>query len=217
MPSRLRLSCAVTIALLGAVWAFFANFETLAAALPAPANCVDVHAGPRQSNAQPRGVANFGQVTPALFRGGQPTSEGLRELKQMGVTVVVSFRREKGENTQERRDVEVLGMRFVSLPWNAFDTPTDDEVRKFFGLLRDNPNTKVFVHCQQGRDRAGLMVALYRVAVDHWCPDSAVAEMYAYHYHHFFFPHLETYVRHFPDRIAADSGLAGGAPSSIAP
>jgi len=160
------------------------------------------------SQPRPRGIDNFGQVSPALFRGGQPTSDGYRELKQMGVEVVVSFRHETGENSLERRAVEALGMRFVSMPWHAWDTPTDDQVDRFFVLLAANRQAKIYIHCQQGRDRAGVMVALYRVAVDHWCADSAVAEMNAYHYHHFFFPKLEAYVEKFPQRLAADPGLA---------
>jgi hypothetical protein len=63
------------------------------------------------------------------------------------------------------------------------------------------------------------MVALYRVGVNHWCPASAVAEMKAYHYRHFWFPQLETYVENFPQRLASDRGLAGSIslPSTTAP
>jgi len=177
--------------------------------VPAPAaNCM---AAPALSTPSPqglRGVSNFGQVAPTLFRGGQPSTEGYRELKQMGIDTVISFRHEKGENTLERRAVEGLGMRFVSLPWHAWEDPTDQQVREFFTVLNANPHGKFYVHCQQGRDRTGTMVALYRVAVDHWCTASAVAEMKAYHYHHFFFPQLETYVENFPQRLAGDQGLA---------
>jgi protein tyrosine/serine phosphatase len=165
----------------------------------------------------PRGIENFGMVTPSLYRGGQPTTEGFRELKQLGVTIVVSFRHEKGENSLERRTVESLDMRFISLPWNAFDAPTDGQVRAFLELLRDNPDKRIYVHCQQGRDRTGTMIALYRIAADHWCPDSAVAEMHAYHYHHFWFPHLETYVRRFPQRLATDTSLAGLVAAGVSP
>ncbi|HKO04780.1 MAG TPA: tyrosine-protein phosphatase, partial [Candidatus Acidoferrales bacterium] len=84
----------------------------------------------------------------------------------------------------------------------------DDEVSRFFVLLAANRQSKFFIHCQQGRDRTGVMVALYRVAVDHWCPESAVAEMNAYRYHHFFFPKLQAYVENFPQRLAADRALA---------
>ena len=156
----------------------------------------------------PRGLSNFGQVSVSLYRGGQPTTEGYRELKQMGVDVVISFRHEKGENTLERRAVEAHGMRFINFPWHPWDTPADTDVERFFGILAANPHSKIYVHCQEGRDRTGTMIALYRVAVDHWCPDSAVAEMRAYHYHHFWFPHLETYVQNFPQRLATDHNLA---------
>ncbi|HMD30300.1 MAG TPA: tyrosine-protein phosphatase, partial [Candidatus Acidoferrales bacterium] len=151
-----------------------------AAQQSAPASCVQVPAPSAAGQYSPRGISNFGQVSPALFRGGQPSTDGYRELKQMGVDVVVSFRYEKGENTLERRAVEALGMRFVSLPWRAWDTPADGDVEHFFTFLAANPRSKVFIHCQLGRDRTGTMVALYRVAVNHWCPDSAVAEMKAY-------------------------------------
>jgi protein tyrosine/serine phosphatase len=186
-----------------------------ALASPAPAGCRNVSEQPAGARPAPRGIANFGQVSPTLFRGGQPSAEGYRELKQMGVEFIVSFRHERGENSIERREVEAHGMRFVSLPWHAWQTPTDEDVRRFLELLSSNPNTKVFVHCQQGSDRTGTMVALYREAVDHWCPASAVSEMKAYHYHHFWFPQLETYVEAFPQRMAQDSRLAGAAAPSL--
>ncbi len=178
------------------------------------AGCVSGPAPISSAQSGLRGITNFGQVTPTLYRGGQPTSEGYRELKQMGIDTVVSFRHEKGENTLERRAVEGLGMRFISLPWHAWDQPGDYEVSQFFTLLGSNPRSKVYVHCQQGRDRTGTMVALYRVAVDHWCPANAVAEMKAYHYHHFFFPQLETYVENFPRRVAGDQSLAAAISST---
>lgn len=206
MPSQLRTSLALAVALSAFLWT--ARSTASAQATIAPAGCVAVTMPAATLQPGPRGIANFGQVTPLLFRGGQPTSEGYRELKQMGVDTVISFRHEKGENTLERRAVEALGMRFVNLPWHAWDKPPDEEVSRFFILLASDPHGKVFVHCQQGRDRTGMMVAIYRVAVDHWCPASAVTEMKAYHYHHFFFPQLETYVENFPQRLASDHSLA---------
>lgn len=205
VPLAFPLATVLTVALAGPL--------TPAIAAQTQATCREVPALSPQTQSAPRGVSNFGQVTPTLFRGGQPSAEGYRELRQLGVEMVVSFRHERGENALERREVEAQGMHFVSLPWHAWEVPSDEDVRRFLGLLATNPNTKVFVHCQQGRDRTGAMIALYRVAMDHWCPASAVSEMRAYHYHHFFFPQLETYVEAFPQRLATDSHLAGiGAP-----
>lgn len=201
---------------LGCPLAFPAADDTRPAPPAGASECVKANPLP-PSGKGPRGIENFGVVAPLIYRGGQPTTEGFRELKTMGVTTVVSFRHEKGENSIERRALGSLGMRFVSLPWSAMELPPDKEVRAFLELLRNNPNEKFFVHCQQGRDRTGTMIAVYRIAVDHWCPESAVAEMRSYHYHHFFFPRLETYVRHFPDRLAADNTLAGGVSTAVAP
>ncbi|HUJ40313.1 MAG TPA: tyrosine-protein phosphatase [Candidatus Acidoferrales bacterium] len=170
--------------------------------------CIEAVIPAASGQSAPRGIHNFGQVAPFLFRGGQPTTEGYRELKQMGFDTVISFRHEKGENSIERRAVESSGMRFVSLPWRAWDKPTDAEVSQFFTVLAAGRHGRIFIHCQQGRDRTGVMVALYRIAADRWCAASAVAEMKAYHYHHFWFPRLETYVENFPQRLAADHDLA---------
>jgi len=205
---RTRLAIAAVLSVL--LWSARSGAS---AQTPGP-GCVTGSAAIAVTQTNLRGITNFGQVTPMLLRGGQPTSEGYRELKQMGVDTVISFRHEKGENTLERRAVEALGMRFINLPWHAWDEPTDYQVGQFFTLLGSNPHSKIYVHCQEGRDRTGTMVALYRVAVDHWCPASAVAEMKAYHYHHFWFPKLEIYVENFPQRLASDQSLAAAISSS---
>lgn len=183
-------------------------------------SCVATQPGapyPEKQAGVPHGIQNFGQVTPTLYRGAQPTYDGYRELKGLGVEVVVSFREEKGENAHERRAVEALGMRFVSIPWNAFRTPTDNQVRGFLEVFRANPGKKIFVHCQQGRDRTGTMVAVYRIASQHWCTDSAVNEMRAFHYHHFWFPQLEKYIRGYASPAAARAQAGGAAPAPQSP
>jgi tyrosine-protein phosphatase SIW14 len=213
MSTQLRATLALAAIFSAVAWS--AHGHARAQMAIAPAGCLTVTVPAPAVQPGTRGIANFAQVTPDLFRGGQPTSEGYRELKQMGVDTVISFRHEKGENDLERRAVEGLGMRFVSLPWHAWDKPTDEEVTRFFTLVAaSRPSSKTFVHCQQGRDRTGAMVALYRIAVDHWCPGSAVAEMKAYHYHHFFFPQLETYVENFPQKLASDRSLAASVSST---
>jgi tyrosine-protein phosphatase SIW14 len=182
-----------------------------------PGSCVTAQPGaplPERQTGTPHGVQNFGQVTSTLYRGAQPTSEGYRELKDLGVEIVVSFRQEKGENEHERTAVEGQKMRFISIPWNAFRTPTDDQVRQYLEVIRANPGKKIFVHCQQGRDRTGTMVAVYRITAEHWCVESAVREMRAYNYHHFWFPQLERYVRGYSAPAASNAQLGGAAPAA---
>jgi protein tyrosine phosphatase (PTP) superfamily phosphohydrolase (DUF442 family) len=151
------------------------------------------------------GVDNFGRVNEHLYRGAQPERSAYAELKSMGIDTVVKLNGE--DAAAEKRLVESYGMRFVSLPWNGEGLPSHEQVVAFLALLHDHPEYHVFVHCRVGADRTGVMVALYRMEFDHWTTAQAVSEMFEFHYHHMFLPHLARYVEAFPAAMAADASL----------
>ena len=146
-------------------------------------------------------------TTPTIFRGGQPRPQAYAEMKKIGVEIVVNFRDESSEIEKERKAVEALGMRYVSIPWSASDRPFNQQVAQFLELVRAHPEQKFFVHCRFGSDRTGVMIAAYRIAVERWTPEKAVQEMGTYHYHRFFYPHLKDYVDGFPRQLAEDPRL----------
>lgn len=155
-----------------------------------------------------KGIDNFAQVNNFLFRGAQPSDSSYASLKQMGINVVVDFRDEKDQIAHEKQAVESAGMQFLSLPWSGRGIPTHDELVTFLNLMHSPQGKKVFVHCRQGRDRTGTMVALYRLTFDHWSVDNAIAEMHDFHYHAFLLPGLARYVRDYPTHLSADPTLA---------
>src|SRR5690349_6952199 len=57
------------------------------------------------------GVKNFGEVTPLLYRGAQPSPEGFKALAGMGIDIVVDARL-SGKDA-ERKTVTGLGMQYV--------------------------------------------------------------------------------------------------------
>lgn len=150
------------------------------------------------------GLPNFGQVTPTLSRGGQPSEEGFRKLKEMGVEVVVNFRDEEKEIATEKEQVEALGMRYISIAWNASRDPDDRLVAEFLELLRANAERKIFAHCHHGKERTGVMLATYRIAAQGWAVEQALDEMEAFGIRGFWFRHLKNYVRTLPERIRSD-------------
>lgn len=161
----------------------------------------------------PPALPNFGRVTQTLYRGAQPSPEGFRSLRQMGVTIDVNFR--DGDTSGEKQEVESLGMKYVSIPWKASHGPSTDQVVEFLNVVRDNPGATIFVHCREGADRTGTMIAAYRIAVEHESTGEAVSEMRHYHYFRLWLPQLQRYVDSLPQLLRTDPRFSAYAADSI--
>jgi tyrosine-protein phosphatase SIW14 len=163
------------------------------------------------------GVPNAGKISDVLFRGAQPSPQGLVELKKLGVTTVVDLRGNRGPVNRERAQAESLGMRFIDIPVNGWSAPSNAQVAEFLKLFQQDPTQKVFVHCYYGRDRTGVMVAAYRMAQQNWTSDQAIAEMDSFGFRYYFYPSMKSYVRRFPIVFGADTAFAPLRPAASAP
>jgi tyrosine-protein phosphatase SIW14 len=154
-----------------------------------------------------KGVPNFGEVTPTLYRGGLLKAQGIKALKRLGINVVVDTH---ANDESEERDVQKLGMKYVAIPWHC-PWPHDEVFAKFLKVVHDDKGKKIFVHCRLGDDRTGMMVAAYRMAEEGWTADEAMNEMRSFGFtrsHHFICPSLAKYEREFPDRLKNSPVLA---------
>jgi tyrosine-protein phosphatase SIW14 len=165
-----------------------------------------------QTEKELRGLPNFGRVTENLYRGGQPTADGFKSLHAMGVGIVVDFREKPSDVATEKREVESLGMNSVDIPWSANHDPSSAQIVEFLDLVHTNPNTKIFVHCRRGADRTGVMIAAYRVAVEHKPITEAISEMRRYHYDWFFRRQLKRYIESLPILLQNDPQFANYRP-----
>ena len=118
------------------------------------------------------GVENLHKVSDFLYRGAQPTKEGMKHLKEIGIKTIVnlrSFHSDRGEIGDTGLSYEHIFMK----TWHA----EDKEVALFLKIVTDPNRTPAFVHCQRGADRTGTMCAIYRVAVQGWSKEEAITEM----------------------------------------
>jgi tyrosine-protein phosphatase SIW14 len=126
------------------------------------------------------GVANFHEVDPNLYRGAQPTDEGLKNLSAMGVRTIVDLRHGKEHSNEEQKAAEQLGLRYVNVPMDGLTAPTEAQISGLLKVLDAADQGPVFVHCREGKDRTGAVVAAYRIAHDHWSNDQALNEAKSY-------------------------------------
>ena len=61
------------------------------------------------------GLENFARVNDHLYRGAQPTAEGYRKLKELGVKTVINFR----SHHFYKAEIEAAGMACVEIPLRA--------------------------------------------------------------------------------------------------
>jgi tyrosine-protein phosphatase SIW14 len=147
------------------------------------------------------GVHNAGKVNDSLYRGAQPAKKGFVELKKLGVTAVVNLRTGQQGPAEERKEVESLKMSYVNIPVSGWSPPSNAQVAQFLALFKNSEGQKIFVHCHFGDDRTGVMIATYRIAVEHWTADQAIQEMLSFGFHHHWHPKMEAYVRNFPQAL----------------
>jgi protein tyrosine phosphatase (PTP) superfamily phosphohydrolase (DUF442 family) len=149
------------------------------AALLLAASCASAPplAGPRPERwATPielRGCPNLHRVDDTLYRGAQPERSGWSELERFGIRTVVSLR---AFHPDAPPPPTTLALESIPiLTW----APEDDEVLRFLELATDPSRRPLVVHCQHGADRTGYLCAVYRVVVQGWSKDDAIAEMTA--------------------------------------
>ena len=158
-----------------------------AAAGPAPAPRSPLWASPVEGVAVP----NLYRVEPDLYRSAQPGPEGFRALQQLGVRTVLDLCRGQGDGEWARG----TSLRLLQVPMAAWWFREDPAIRAL-RIVADRKNRPLLIHCQQGADRTGAVLALYRVAFQGWSKEEALREMNEGGYHHSsFFRNLDRFVR----------------------
>jgi tyrosine-protein phosphatase SIW14 len=147
------------------------------------------------------GVPNFHEVNGHVFRGGQPSKEGWASLAKLGVKTVIDLRRTEEHSTEgERKAVEAVGMHYVNIPMNGFEIPTVDQTAAALSHIGETDT--VFIHCRQGRDRTGTIVAAYRMSHDRWDCSKAMNEAGACGMHWYEFG-MRRFLRAYPTAVVA--------------
>jgi len=150
------------------------------------------------------GLPNLHRVSATYYRSAQPSHEGMREAAKLGIRTVVNLR----SLHSDRDELRGLGLGYEHIHAKAWH-PEDEDVVRFLRIVSDPERQPVLVHCQHGADRTGMMTAMYRVIVEGWTKDDAIAEMTQGDFgFHGIWANLVDYVRRADvERLAREAGL----------
>lgn len=139
-------------------------------------------------------IQNFQIVEPGvLYRGWQPETErDWRFLKEDAkIKTIIKLNTYSPAVSVEEETQAALRQGIKLIPilmqpedwphnWNLWAVPTIEKMAEAINALEQKENWPVYIHCSHGKDRTGLLVAIYRVRNNNYCKSKAFAEMSYY-------------------------------------
>ena len=142
---------------------------------------LSISAAPREEENRPSqwaspaavvGVPNLHRVAQGVYRSAQPTPKGFKNLEELGVKTVVNLRAFHGDQ-RALTGTSLRELRVKMYAWN----PDEEEIIQVMRILADPDGGPYLVHCMDGADRTGVVIAVYRMVFQDWTREAAVDEM----------------------------------------
>jgi len=143
-------------------------------------------------------ISNFSKVDDNYYRGAQPNLQSIEYLKKLGIKTIINLRNENQiVDSKEKISVLKNGINYVNIPMRPDKPPTQAQINQFFNLTNNSANLPVYVHCLQGKDRTGIMTALYRFNEYNWSFKKTYSEMRKMGYHIYFYPRQKWFLANY--------------------
>ena len=117
-------------------------------------------------------VTNYqSKVSDTLTRGSRiDTEQGYANLKAQGFEGIVDLTLEDAQLAPK------AGLNTLNVKILDNSAPTEAQMKQFLDFATNPTNQPTYVHCEAGKGRTGVATAAYRMAVQGWPPDQAIAE-----------------------------------------
>jgi protein tyrosine/serine phosphatase len=127
-------------------------------------------------------VKNFGCVNSQIYRGEQPTEQGIKELARLSVKTIINLSNSEDWINKESAWASKEGIKMHRIPFPNWFAPDNEKIDRALALLNDSGLYPIFVHCKRGADRTGTLIAAFRINHDGWTADRAKRESKDYHF-----------------------------------
>ena len=114
------------------------------------------------------------KMSEGLTRGSRiDDAKGYDKLAQQGFKGIVDLTL---EGTDDAKKAQKAGLNTLNVKILDNAAPTQKQVKQFLDFATNPKNSPCYVHCQAGKGRTGVASAAYRMAVEGWPPEKAIAE-----------------------------------------
>jgi murein DD-endopeptidase MepM/ murein hydrolase activator NlpD len=126
----------------------------------------------------------FRQVDPGVFAGSAPKSEqAIKWMADNGFRTILDLRfpfwPESAGIDQEKSWTENYPiLQYLPYPIEPFvPCPKETSLDALIVMIKNPLNQPIYVHCNLGKHRTGMVIGAYRVTVDGWTVEDAIREM----------------------------------------
>jgi tyrosine-protein phosphatase SIW14 len=132
------------------------------------------------------GMKNLHELNEELYRSDQPSRRDFRKLEEAGIKTIISLR----NYHQDKKKMKKSKMKLIHVPMQA-KLISFQNVVDAMKAYRDCEKP-VLVHCLQGSDRTGCMIAMIRMIFHEWNKEEAIREFMEdkYDYNQKLFPNI---------------------------
>jgi len=115
---------------------------------------------------------NLYKMSPTLYRSALPDEQAMPLLGTLQIKTVVSFLQ-----TPDASWMKESTINQVQLPMETAHVGDAEILSALRAIQAGEAKGPVLIHCKHGLDRTGLVSAMYRLVVQGWSKQDAVAEM----------------------------------------
>ena len=125
-------------------------------------------------------LPRFQQVSDRLYRSAQPRAGGMSRLRELGINTVINLRGTSKSTRAEEAEIRALGLNYYNIALPNWGRPQDARVASILAIINAPESGNVLIHCKDGVDRTGMIVAIHRMTQQGWTSNDALAEAERY-------------------------------------
>jgi len=143
---------------------------------------------------------NFHIVDNGIWRSAQPSIESIAVMQKHGLKTIINLRGSEENHLWESRICDSLGIQYFHMPMDGREVPDTADLNNILRIIENQQNQPLMFHCLGGKDRTGIVTAIYRLKNSEIGFEEVHTEMLIYGYNEEEFPHFAEFAKRWREK-----------------